>query len=53
MLQEWERLFTEPLAEYTQFSAIIKSLLKYRHGKHVQFEQTRDGGCPRSSANEP
>jgi hypothetical protein len=46
MLQEWERLFTEPLAEYTQFSAIIKSLLKYRHGKHVQFEQTRDGVCP-------
>jgi hypothetical protein len=43
MLQEWERLFTEPLSEYSQFSSIIKALLKYRHNKHIQFEQTRDG----------
>jgi len=43
MLQEWERLITEPLSEYAQFSAIIKLLLKYRHSKHVQFEMTRDG----------
>ena len=41
-LQEWERLFTEPLAEYSQFSNIIKALLKYRHSKHLQFEMTRD-----------
>ncbi|ORY74081.1 hypothetical protein BCR35DRAFT_306879 [Leucosporidium creatinivorum] len=42
MLQAWESTFTEPLAEYTQFSAIIKSLLKYRHLKHVQYEMTRE-----------
>jgi hypothetical protein len=41
-LQAWERSFTEPLAEYTQFSAIIKSLLKYRHLKHLQYELTRE-----------
>lgn len=41
-LQEWERSFTEPLAEYSQFSAIIKQLLKYRHNKHLQCEMTRD-----------
>lgn len=41
-LQAWERTFTEPLAEYTEFSAIIKSLLKYRHMKHVQYELTRE-----------
>ena len=41
-LQEWERSFTEPLTEYTQFSSVIKSLLKYRHSKHLQFELTRD-----------
>lgn len=43
MLVDWEQTFTEPLAEYTQFSAIIKSLLKYRHNKHLQFEMARDG----------
>lgn len=41
-LQEWERSFTEPLAEYSQFSNVIKQLLKYRHSKHLQFEMTRD-----------
>lgn len=41
-LQAWEATFTEPLAEYTQFSAIIKSLLKYRHLKHLQYEMTRE-----------
>ncbi|KAI5477618.1 sorting nexin-41 [Pseudohyphozyma bogoriensis] len=41
-LAAWEREFTEPLAEYTQFSAIIKTLLKYRHQKHVQYEITRE-----------
>lgn len=43
MVQEWERTFTEPLAEYSQFSAIIKQLLKYRHQKHLQYETIRDG----------
>ncbi|SCZ87827.1 BZ3500_MvSof-1268-A1-R1_Chr2-3g05295 [Microbotryum saponariae] len=42
MLQAWEKDFTEPLSEYTQFSAIIKQLLKYRHLKHVQYETTRE-----------
>ncbi|KAK4698643.1 sorting nexin-41/42, partial [Phenoliferia sp. Uapishka_3] len=42
MLQAWEATFTEPLAEYTQFSTIIKSLLKYRHLKHLQYEITRE-----------
>lgn len=41
-MQEWERTYTEPLAEYAQFSNIIKHLLKYRHSKHLQFEMTRD-----------
>lgn len=43
MLQDWERQFTEPLSEYSQFSDIIKSLLKYRKNKHIQYEMTRDG----------
>jgi len=30
------------LAEYAQFSNVIKHLLKYRHSKHLQFEMTRD-----------
>lgn len=30
------------MAEYSQFSTIIKALLKYRHNKHLQFEMTRD-----------
>ncbi|KAM0749327.1 PX-domain-containing protein [Meredithblackwellia eburnea MCA 4105] len=42
MLQAWESTFTEPLSEYTQFSSIIKSLLKYRHLKHLQYEITRE-----------
>lgn len=46
MLQDWEHSFTEPTAEYAQFSAIIKQLLKYRHNKHIQFEMARDGGLP-------
>lgn len=41
-LQAWEKSFTEPLAEYTQFSTTIKSLLKYRHLKHLQYETTRE-----------
>ncbi|BGP41572.1 Sorting nexin, cytoplasm-to-vacuole targeting pathway/endosomal sorting [Rhodotorula kratochvilovae] len=42
MLGSWEQDFTEPLQEYTQFSAIIKSLLKYRHNKHLQYEAARE-----------
>ncbi|KAJ8293969.1 Sorting nexin-41 [Rhodotorula toruloides] len=42
MLKHWEQDFTEPLQEYTQFSNIIKSLLKYRHNKHLQYEAARE-----------
>ncbi|GAA5852366.1 hypothetical protein JCM8547_006756 [Rhodosporidiobolus lusitaniae] len=42
MLGHWEQSFTEPLQEYTQFSNIIKGLLKYRHNKHLQYEAARE-----------
>ncbi|GAA6003629.1 hypothetical protein JCM10207_003517 [Rhodosporidiobolus poonsookiae] len=42
MLGHWEQEFTEPLQEYTQFSNIIKGLLKYRHNKHLQYEAARE-----------
>ncbi|KAK4050291.1 Sorting nexin, cytoplasm-to-vacuole targeting pathway/endosomal sorting [Microbotryomycetes sp. JL201] len=42
MLQHWESEFTEPLSEYTKFSDYIKTLLKFRHLKHVQYEMTRE-----------
>ncbi|GAA5933507.1 PX and BAR domain-containing protein [Sporobolomyces koalae] len=42
MLSRWEQEWTEPLQEYTQFSSIIKGLLKYRHQKHLQYEQARE-----------
>ncbi|GAA5834634.1 hypothetical protein JCM3766R1_003627 [Sporobolomyces carnicolor] len=42
MLSKWEQEWTEPLQEYTQFSSIIKGLLKYRHQKHVQYESARE-----------
>lgn len=41
-LSKWEQEWTEPLQEYTQFSSIIKGLLKYRHQKHVQYESARE-----------
>ncbi|GAA6016860.1 hypothetical protein JCM11491_001830 [Sporobolomyces phaffii] len=41
-MSRWEQEWTEPLQEYTQFSAIIKTLLKYRHQKHVQYEAARE-----------
>jgi hypothetical protein len=47
MLQDWERTFTEPLAEYSQFSNIIRALLKYRHNKHLQYEMARESVCAR------
>lgn len=42
MLSRWEQEWTEPLQEYTQFSSIIKGLLKYRHQKHLQYESARE-----------
>ena len=41
-LQEIEQNWQEPLHEYSQFAAIIKKLLVYRHQKHVQLEMTQD-----------
>jgi hypothetical protein len=41
-LQDIEQNWQEPLHEYTQFAAIIKRLLAYRHQKHVQYEMTQD-----------
>lgn len=41
-LSRWEQEWTEPLQEYTQFSSIIKTLLKYRHQKHLQYESARE-----------
>ncbi|KAI0788801.1 hypothetical protein C8Q75DRAFT_767993 [Abortiporus biennis] len=42
LLQELEQNWAEPLHEYSQFAAIIKKLLAYRHQKHVQYEMTQD-----------
>jgi sorting nexin-41/42 len=42
-VQDLEQNWSEPLHEYTQFAAIIKKLLSYRHQKHVQYEMTQDG----------
>ncbi|PPQ79696.1 hypothetical protein CVT25_003270 [Psilocybe cyanescens] len=42
LLQDLEQNWAEPLHEYTQFAAIIKKLLAYRHQKHVQYEMTQD-----------
>ncbi|KAI0080213.1 hypothetical protein K474DRAFT_1658198 [Panus rudis PR-1116 ss-1] len=42
LLQELEQNWAEPLHEYSQFAAIIKKLLQYRHQKHVQYEMTQE-----------
>ncbi|KAF8801307.1 hypothetical protein BYT27DRAFT_7226883 [Phlegmacium glaucopus] len=42
LLQDLEQNWAEPLHEYSQFAAIIKKLLAYRHQKHVQYEMTQD-----------
>ncbi|KAK9766393.1 Sorting nexin, cytoplasm-to-vacuole targeting pathway/endosomal sorting [Basidiobolus ranarum] len=45
--------FSEPLQEYVQFSSIIKTLLRYRHMKHLQLESTSDSlASKRSYLNE-
>ncbi|KAF7964993.1 hypothetical protein HWV62_1166 [Athelia sp. TMB] len=43
LLQELEQNWAEPLHEYSQFAAIIKKILAYRHQKHVQYEMTVEG----------
>ncbi|CAI2168127.1 14682_t:CDS:2 [Funneliformis geosporum] len=37
-----EAEFSEPLQEYSQFSQVIKQVLKYRHLKHLQMELTAE-----------
>jgi hypothetical protein len=41
-LQAWERTTTEPLHIYSQFAALIRSRLSFRHQKHVQYELVQE-----------
>lgn len=41
-MQAWERSTTEPLHIYSQFAALIRQRLSFRHQKHVQFELVQD-----------
>jgi len=41
-LQSWERTTTEPLHIYSQFAALIRQRLAFRHQKHVQFELVQE-----------
>ena len=41
-MQAWERTTTEPLHIYSQFAALIRQRLSFRHQKHVQFELVQD-----------
>lgn len=41
-MQDWEKVFTEPLNEYIRFSSILQKLLKWRHLKHLQYELAQD-----------
>ncbi|KAG0226006.1 Sorting nexin, cytoplasm-to-vacuole targeting pathway/endosomal sorting [Actinomortierella wolfii] len=42
LMQALEVNVNEPLQEYIQYAAIIKSILKFRHMKHIQSETTAD-----------
>ncbi|KAF9976585.1 Sorting nexin, cytoplasm-to-vacuole targeting pathway/endosomal sorting [Actinomortierella ambigua] len=42
LMQALEVSVNEPLQEYIQYAAIIKSILKFRHMKHIQSETTAD-----------
>ncbi|TYJ52834.1 sorting nexin-41 [Cryptococcus floricola] len=42
LLQSWEKTATEPLHIYSQFAALIRSRLSFRHQKHVQFELVQE-----------
>lgn len=41
-MQALEVNVNEPMQEYVQYAAIIKSILKFRHQKHIQSESTAD-----------
>ncbi|WWD17888.1 sorting nexin-41 [Kwoniella shandongensis] len=42
LLQGWERTTTEPLHIYSQFAALIRQRLSFRHQKQVQYELVQD-----------
>ncbi|KAG0300681.1 Sorting nexin, cytoplasm-to-vacuole targeting pathway/endosomal sorting, partial [Dissophora globulifera] len=42
LMQALEINVNEPLQEYIQYSNIIKTILKFRHQKHIQSENTAD-----------
>ncbi|KAK8865924.1 sorting nexin-41 [Kwoniella newhampshirensis] len=42
LLQAWERSTTEPLHIYSQFAALIRQRLSFRHQKQVQYELVQD-----------
>lgn len=41
-MQALEVNVNEPMQEYVQYASIIKSILKFRHQKHIQSESTAD-----------
>lgn len=41
-MQALEVNVNEPMQEYVQYASIIKSILKFRHQKHIQAESTAD-----------
>ncbi|KAG0337001.1 Sorting nexin, cytoplasm-to-vacuole targeting pathway/endosomal sorting [Podila humilis] len=42
LMQALEVNVNEPMQEYVQYASIIKSILKFRHQKHIQSETTAD-----------
>ncbi|KAG0365673.1 hypothetical protein BC939DRAFT_451365 [Gamsiella multidivaricata] len=42
LMQALEIKVNEPLQEYIQYANIIKTILKFRHQKHIQSESTAD-----------
>ncbi|WWC66257.1 uncharacterized protein I206_100158 [Kwoniella pini CBS 10737] len=42
LLQAWEKSTTEPLHIYSQFAALIRQRLSFRHQKHVQYELVQE-----------
>lgn len=41
-LQSWEKSTTEPIHIYSQFAALIRARLSFRHQKHVQYELVQE-----------
>ncbi|KAF9935434.1 Sorting nexin, cytoplasm-to-vacuole targeting pathway/endosomal sorting [Linnemannia zychae] len=42
LMQALEMNVNEPMQEYVQYASIIKTILKFRHQKHIQSESTAD-----------